>query len=149
MKLVDLLNPERILLDVVAESCEGMITCLVDALISQDVLASELRDKAISALTVREEEVGAGVGCGVAIPHAYLEEIVEPMAIFARSQEGISFGCLDNAPSKFVVLLLIPEEKKGQHLLTLSDVGKCFLKAEVRESISAAKNAEEILGFLA
>ena len=40
MKLVDLLNPERILLDVVAESCEGMITCLVDALISQDVLAS-------------------------------------------------------------------------------------------------------------
>ena len=107
-----------------------------------------MKNSALAALQCREDEVSTGVGCGVAIPHAYLEGISEPIAIFGRSTEGVEFASCDNAPVHFVVMLLIPEAKKGQHLLTLADIGKRFLSCEVRQSLAEAPDSEAVLAIL-
>ena len=88
------------------------------------------------------------MGCGVAIPHAYLEDLTEAVAIFGRSEAGIEFASCDHAPVHFVVMMLIPESKRGQHLMTLADVGKRFLSCEVRQALAAAKDESSVLEIL-
>ena len=115
----------------------------------QGVLQNGMRAQTIKALQCREEEISTGVGCGVAIPHAYLEGLDEAVAIFGRSKEGVEFASCDHAPVHFVVMLLIPEDKRGQHLLTLADIGRRFLSCEVRQSLASAPDTESVMTILA
>ncbi len=121
---------------------------LVDHLAEQGVLLNGMRDRALNALKFREGEVSTGVGCGVGLPHVYIEGLNDAIAVFGRSKSGIEFDACDHAPVHFVVMLLIPEEKKGQHLLTLADIGKRFLSCEVRTSLANAETQSEVLDIL-
>jgi mannitol/fructose-specific phosphotransferase system IIA component (Ntr-type) len=149
MKLTSLLNEQRVFLGLNAETSQEVMVELVDALVAGHDLPAELRDEALDALKTREEDISTGVGCGVGLPHAYLDNLSEAVAAFGRSREGIEFESCDHAPVHFVVLMLIPEDKKGQHLLTLADIGRSFLSCEVRQSLNEAATKEEILAILA
>lgn len=148
MKLVKLLNEQRVVLDLQSESCGELMAELVNHFVEQGVLQNGMKESALTALQCREEEISTGVGCGVAIPHAYLDELSEAVAIFGRSDAGIEFASCDHAPVHFVVMLLIPSEKRGQHLLTLADIGKRFLSCEVRQSLASAPDAGTVLQIL-
>lgn len=148
MKLAKLLNDQRVLLDLNARNCGELMEEMVGHFAAQGVLQNGMREAAVKALQCREEEISTGVGCGVAIPHAYLEGLEEAVAIFGRSQEGIEFESCDHAPVHFVVMLLIPQAKRGQHLLTLADIGKRFLSCEVRQSLADAPDKEAVLAIL-
>ncbi len=148
MKLAELLNEKRVFLDLQSRSCGEVMEELVGYLSSEGVLLNGMRERALQALQGREDEISTGVGCGVAIPHAYLEGILEPIAIFGRSVEGVEFASCDNAPVHFVVMLLIPEDKRGQHLLTLADIGKRFLSCEVRQTLAKALDEKSVLEIL-
>lgn len=147
MKLAKLLNEQRVFLDLTAKTCAEVIEELIGHLANEGVLLNGMRDRAVTALQCREDEISTGVGCGVAIPHAYLEGLVEPVAIFGRSEEGIDFAACDHAPVHFVVMLLIPEDKRGQHLLTLADIGKRFLSCETRKSLASAPDEQAVLAI--
>ncbi|MBK1834455.1 PTS sugar transporter subunit IIA [Roseibacillus ishigakijimensis] len=149
MKLAKLLTEERVFLSLQATTCTEVMEELVGHLAEQGILLNGMRDRALEALRCREEEISTGVGCGVAIPHAYLEDLAEPVAVFGRSAEGVEFDACDHAPVHFVVMMLIPEAKRGQHLLTLADVGKRFLSCETRQALAAAPDAQTVLSILA
>jgi len=148
MKLVELLSEQRVFLDLASSCSTEVMVELVDHLVDQGVLLNGLRDLALEKLCCREQEISTGIGCGVGLPHAYLEGLSEAVAVFGRSEEGIEFDSCDHAPVHFVVMLLIPEEKKGQHLLTLADIGKRFLSCEVRTSLGKAESKAEVLAIL-
>ncbi len=149
MKLAELLDEERVFLDLRSQNCGELMDELVHYFVDLGIIHNEMCDQAVQALKCREEEISTGVGCGVAIPHAYLEGLEQAQAIFGRSEKGIDFASCDHAPVHFVVLLLIPEAKRGQHLLTLADIGKRFSSCEVRKSLAGATSKESILEVLA
>lgn len=148
MKLASLLNEQRIFLDLASETSEQVMTELVDCLISAGNLAPTFREPALAALKSREAEISTGVGCGVGLPHAYLEDLEEPVAAFGRSEQGIEFASCDHAPVHYVVLMLIPEHKKGEHLMTLADIGRRFLSCGVRTSLHEAETPDEVITIL-
>lgn len=148
MKLANLLSEQRIFLNLQAKTCGEVMAELVGHLGDQGVLTGHMQEDALDALQCREQEISTGVGCGVGLPHAYLNDLSEAVAVFGRSDEGIEFHACDHAPVHFVVLLLIPENKKGQHLLTLADIGRRFLSCEVRKSLASAGTCAEILEIL-
>ncbi len=148
MKLANLLTEQRVYLDIQAQTCSEVMEELVGYFTEQGVLQNGIREQAIQALQCRQEEVSTGVGCGVAIPHAYLEGLSEAVAIFGRSEGGIEFDACDHAPVHFVVMLLIPEDKRGQHLLTLADIGRRFLSCEVRQSLASAPDRASVMAIL-
>lgn len=148
MKLASLLNEQRIFLNLGSETSQQVMNELVQSLVSVGDLPEALREPALKALKSRETDISTGVGCGVGLPHAYLDDLEEPVAAFGRSQQGIEFASCDHAPVHYVVLLLIPEQKKGQHLLTLADIGKRFLSCEVRTSLQEANTASEVIAIL-
>jgi mannitol/fructose-specific phosphotransferase system IIA component (Ntr-type) len=148
MKLAELLSPSQILLDLQAVEPWPAIVELVDALIAAGKLAGDLRAEVLEALKAREALVSTGIGSGVAIPHAFSEQITQVVAVFGRSKTGIDFEALDQASVNFIILFIVPQENYPLHLHTLSAIAKMFTNSEIRRRLAAAETCAETLVIL-
>lgn len=148
MKLVSLLSERRVVPEMESETPWEALGELVDRLVESGHIAADRRELVLSALHAREEQVSTGIGHGVAIPHAYCDQIESPVAVFGRSQEGIEFEACDNAPVHFVILLLVPKDQPHLHLQTLASIARLFSQGEVRRKMKEAKGAGDLLRAL-
>jgi len=149
MKLASLLTPDQVILDLKAEVCVDAIDQILNHLIEKKCLPSEMRDEIFHALREREDQISTGIGSGVAIPHAFSESIDHVIAAFARSEEGVDFEAIDNAPVNFIILFIVPKKDYNMHLQTLAAIAKMFNNCEVRQLLKDAQSAEEILEIFA
>ena len=122
---------------------------LVDHLYSHDYLEDIEKGSVMQALLDREDQISTGIGSGVAIPHAFSEQIDKVVVVFGRSQAGIDFEALDNAPVKLIVLFIVPKADYHKHLQTLAAIAKLFTNCEVRKQLQSAETKEEILKIFA
>ncbi len=100
-------------------------------------------------LSEREKIGSTGMEKGVAIPHGRLAEVVDLVACFGVSKQGIDFEARDGRPSHFFFALVAPENSAGVHLKALSKVSRLFRSDALRESILAANSPEEIYALIA
>lgn len=121
---------------------------LVDHLVEKHFMDDGKRSAAITALREREEQRSTGIGGGIAIPHCFLDEIKEVVAIFGRSTTGIEFCALDCSPVHFVFLFVVPKAQYSLHLKTLAAIARILNSAETRSSLREAKSALEIYDIL-
>jgi mannitol/fructose-specific phosphotransferase system IIA component (Ntr-type) len=149
MRLTELLSPCQILLDLKAGERWSAIVELVNLLVERGKLPLELRDEVLAALKAREDLVSTGVGYGVAIPHAFSDNLDRVVAVFGRSRQGIDFESLDGNPVKFVILFLVPRRDYGMHLHTLSAIAKLFTNSDVRKRLATAEKRSDVLDILA
>ena len=148
MKLAKLLSADQIILDMKSVDHWPAIVELVDHLIATGKLPAGLREESLDALKIREDQVSTGIGSGVAIPHAFSDQIQDVVAVFGRSKEGIDFEALDNAPVHFVILFIVPRKDYQLHLRTLAAIAKLFTNSEMRRQFAAAQTRDEILAIL-
>ncbi|MEP4079494.1 PTS sugar transporter subunit IIA [Haloferula sp.] len=149
MKLASLLSPDQIVLEMRSEEHMPAIIELVDHLISVEKLPEDLREEVVASLEAREEQVSTGIGYGVAIPHAFSENLENVAAVFGRSAKGVDFEALDNSPVHFVVLFIVPKKDYHLHLQTLAAIAKMFTNCEIRRQLSEAECRTAILDILA
>lgn len=148
MKLASLLSPDQIILDMKAVEHWPAIVELVDHLVEIQRLPAALKEDILTALKAREDQVSTGIGSGVAIPHAFSDEIEEVAAIFGRSKAGIDFEAIDNAPVHYIILFIVPRKDYHLHLRTLAAIAKMFTNCEVRRQFGEAQTRDEILAIL-
>ncbi len=148
MKLASLLSLDQIILDMKAAEHWSAIVELVDHLVETQRLPLALKKEILAALKTREDQVSTGIGSGVAIPHAFSDDIEEVTAIFGRSKAGIDFEAIDNAPVHFIILFIVPRKDYHLHLRTLAAIAKMFTNCEVRRQFSEAQTRDEILAIL-
>ena len=147
MKLASILSEEQIFLNMKSVERWPAIEELIDHLDQQQLLQDECKENILTALHAREEQTSTGIGSGVAIPHAFSEQIEDVIAIFGRSEQGIDFDAIDNAPVKFILLFIVPKKGYHLHLQALSAIAKIFNNCEIRQNLSEAADAEEILSI--
>lgn len=148
MKLAQLLTADQIILEMKAVDHGAAITELVDHLVEIQKIPASQRECMVNSLKTREEQVSTGIGSGVAIPHAFSDELDEVIAIFGRSKTGIEFESIDNAPVHFIILFIVPSKDYQLHLKTLAAIAKMFTNSEIRRQLSAAGTRDEILQIL-
>jgi phosphotransferase system HPr (HPr) family protein len=146
MSLASLLSAEQIIPEMKATERWSAIVELTDLLVAQGKIKPEDRDSILASLKQREETMSTGIGFGIAMPHASSDRIEEVVASFGRSSQGIEFDAFDNAPVKFVVLFIVPKNQQT-HLRTLASIAKFLNDRSIRESLAAAKTADEILAI--
>src|SRR5471032_2886879 len=73
----------------------------------------------LSALWRRERVGSTGVGHGIAIPHARIGDIAEPIVLFIRTRSPIVFNSPDHIPVSFLLVILVPEHATEEHLQIL------------------------------
>lgn len=122
---------------------------MMDRLVELGRVKAEDRDELVVAVMEREDQIGTGVGNGVAIPHARIDGLEKAVAIFGRSIPGVNFQSQDDSLAHCIYLLLTPAEQAGQHLQTLADLARVFGDCRIREDVLAAETAEDVAARLA
>jgi mannitol/fructose-specific phosphotransferase system IIA component (Ntr-type) len=148
MTLADLLRPGRVIPEMRSDEQLPAIAELIERLVEVGALPSELRETALEALRLREEQRSTGIGSGIAIPHCFLPGLEEVMAVFGRSTGGIDFCAVDHAPVHYVVLFMVPEAQHALHLKTLAAIAKTLNSAETRSRLAAAADEADLLEIL-
>lgn len=96
------------------------------------------------ALWRREKSGSTGVGYGIAIPHARLPGITEPLALFTRTKVPIPFGAPDHQPVSAFFVILVPEHANEEHLRILATVSEMFSDRAFRNRLEAATQPDAI-----
>lgn len=98
-----------------------------------------------NGLVEREQQGTTGMMDGFAIPHAKSSAITNPKIVIVRLAGEIDWNSMDGKPTSFIFSLLIPDGEAGTtHLKLLATVARMLMKADVKEALLEATNAEQI-----
>jgi PTS system nitrogen regulatory IIA component len=89
---------------------------------------------ALDALLERESLGPTGVGHGVALPHARLDEIEHVFGLFVRLDRPLGFDAVDRQPVDLIFALFAPQDAGADHLRALAAVSR-----SMRNSNTCAK----------
>ena len=147
MRITEFLKLEAIVSHLAARTKADVLTELAASVskVTPSVPVTRIHE----VLSEREKIGSTGMEKGVAIPHGRLAEIVDLVACFGVSKQGIDFDARDNRPSHFFFALVAPENSAGVHLKALSKVSRLFRSDGLREAILAANTPEEIYALIA
>ena len=106
------------------------------------------RDAIVAVVKKRETSMSTGIGFGIGIPHASTDLIYEVVGAFGRSKKGLNFDALDNQPVNLVMLFLVPQGQFQKHLHTLANIAKLLHRAEFRQALEQAPNANAMLNII-
>jgi len=107
-------------------------------------------DPIFRALDRREQAGSTGVGNGLAIPHARIPGIDEPVTMFVRTNAPIPYGAPDGKPvSEFFVILVPAEGANETHLQLLRAVAELFSAPAFRARLAAATSAPAVVDAFA
>ena len=92
---------------------------------------------AFRALWRREQSGSTALGHGIAIPHARLPGITDPVLLFVRTKLPIPFGAPDDQPVSAFFVILVPEHANEEHLRILATVSEMFSDEGFRDRLEA------------
>ena len=94
---------------------------------------------------LRREQIGAtGIGHGIAIPHARIAGITQPMLLVARTRQPIKFGAPDHQPVSTLFVIVVPEQATEDHLQLLATVSEMFFNEAFRHRFDGATEPEAV-----
>ena len=148
MELSDILSREQILPELKASNRWEAIDELIANLVATGKIKQENLDAISSVVKKRETSMSTGIGFGIGIPHASTELISEVVGSLGRSRTGVNFDALDNQPVNLVMLFLVPQGQFQKHLHTLANIAKLLHKAEFRQALEQAPDADTMLRII-
>lgn len=98
---------------------------------------------ATDGLQERESLGPTGVGHGIALPHARLDDIDRIVAVFLRMEKPLDYDSVDRLPVDLVFGLFAPKESGVEHLKALALVSRTMrdpgICAKLRANTDPAK----------
>lgn len=122
---------------------------VIDALSRAAAAASDLDPDAVArAVALRERMMGTGVGQRLAVPHARIKELSQPVVAVGVVRPGVDFDTPDGEPVELVCLVLTPEDDDGAQVEILSDIAATFRDPAVVDRALAATGYTEFLSWV-
>ncbi|WP_394822078.1 cation:proton antiporter [Pendulispora albinea] len=116
------------------------------------ILEPRLGHLATSARTLvleREQMAPTGLGDEVAVPHAAIEGLEEPMLALGLAPEGVDFDAPDGKPATIVFLLLLAPGRYEEEVRVLASIARSVIDSHAREQLMDARETEQVLVVLA
>jgi mannitol/fructose-specific phosphotransferase system IIA component (Ntr-type) len=148
MKLGDILRGDAIALDFKAPDKWKAIELLVDLLVERGRCKKAHRKPVLEGLIARENIASTGMEHGVALPHASIQVLDEPLAALGISPKGIQFQSADGEPAKLIMLLAIPKRNVQLHIRTLAGVARLMNFEEMRTALLDARTPKDAIGII-
>jgi mannitol/fructose-specific phosphotransferase system IIA component (Ntr-type) len=148
MDLADILSKEQIVIDLQAANRWQAIDELIKNLVATGKINPEHQAAITAVVTKRESSMSTGIGFGIGIPHASTDLIHEVVGALGRSRKGVNFDSLDSLPVHLVMLFLVPQGQFQKHLHTLASIAKLLHKAEFRQALDQAPDADAMLAII-
>lgn len=106
------------------------------------------REAVLQAIDAREQLGSTGFGRGVAIPHARIDKLHRPVAVFLRLESPVEFDAADGMAVSFVFGLLSPEQSGVAHLHALAAISRLMRNERMHEALVHAPGDEALFGLL-
>lgn len=148
MKFSDFVAHDAIRSSVQANTKEGVIREMAQALVDAGRITAGELDGIVKAIMKREELGSTGIGRGVAVPHTKHPSVDRLLGTVAVSQEGIDFDSLDGEPVQLFFLLVSPPDRPGDHLRALENISRQLRDDTFCRELKAATTPAEIQQLL-
>lgn len=148
MKFSDFVATDAIRAHVQADSKEGVIREMVQALVDAGKIASGDQESIVKAIMKREDLGSTGIGRGVAVPHTKHPSVSRLVGTVAVSPVGIDFESLDGDPVQLFFLLVSPPDRPGDHLRALENISRQLRDESFCKLLKAAKGPVDIQHLL-
>ncbi len=106
-------------------------------------------DNIANAVWHREQIVSTGLPNALAVPHARLNDLKQPVVVVGQSNSGIDFNSSDGSMSEIICMLLTPDNMPESQLEMLQAVAEAFDSESARRGCLAAANLTEFKAALA
>lgn len=141
MLISDHLHVDCIDINVNSDDKKEIIEGLAKLLFKQ---YSELDEKeALYSLVARENLLSTGIGEGIAIPHARLDQCNDVYVAIGLMRNEVDFNSLDGKPVQIVILAFFPKDKVNLQLRMLAKVSRLMQKEELKTELMTARTAQE------
>jgi PTS system nitrogen regulatory IIA component len=146
VEIADIISPDAIILDL--KSCSSKRQVLKELSRHAATSAGLDQQRLLEALLERERLGTTGIGHGIAIPHARLDELDHMVGVFARLDHPVDFEALDDQPSDLVFLLLAPNTADAESLKALARVSRVLRDASSRQRLRQEQNRQAVYRIL-
>ncbi len=147
MQLADVLDPDRIAVDLAVSSKKSLLEKAAE-LLARETGSADARE-IFESLCQRERLGSTGLGHGVAIPHGRVSGQQGVSAALIRLSRGIDFDARDQEKVDLFFALSVPDKCTDVHLRLLAEIAERLGQADQRERFRQARNAEELMKLLA
>lgn len=146
MRLSDHLRAGRVIVGLQAEDRPGALAALARALVEGgvDQPAAALEEQ----LARREQDRSTVLGRGIAVPHAVVPELLDPVLLVAVTDRPIPFGESGEEPVRVFFTLLTPPDREGDHIRLLARICRVARHQKVLDALMDASDATRAMEIL-
>ena len=142
------LTVERIQLDCESHSKKRVLQRIGEILatVSEDLDGDDIFDK----LFERERIGATGLGHGIGLPHARIENISEARATLFIMSEAVDYDAADQQLVDLLFGLVVPENMESaerNHLDILANLAAMFSDEEMRKKFRSSNDPQQILNY--
>jgi PTS system nitrogen regulatory IIA component len=138
--------PERIAKGLEIASKKRLLEALAELLAAD---APGLSPELVFERLLERERLGStGLGHGVALPHARMQDLDEAIGAFIQLREGVDFDAVDDQPVDLAFAMLVPESASEVHLQLLSQLAAMFDDSGLRSQLRRARDRETVLRLI-
>jgi len=138
MRLQRFLRPDLVLTDLQGSDVQDVIHRISLHLEAEGAVAS--RDEVEKGLLAREEAHSTAMGHGMALPHATIQGLPEPVLMVALAPEPVQFGPPDTDPVRVFFVLLSPPGHEGEHIKLLARICRLVRHPGFIEDLQGAED---------
>ena len=144
--LADLCPLQRIALDVPLASRDALFEFAAELAapvtgVNARLLVQQLQDR---------ERIGpTSLGRGVAIPHARIAGLTQPVLLFVRTAQALECDAPDGKAVQDFFVLLMPAKTIQLHLQVLADLVSALHERDFRHALQAAQSGDAVQHLLA
>jgi nitrogen PTS system EIIA component len=100
------------------------------------------------AVLEREKIVSTGIGMGIALPHARLDNLPNFYVAVGIHKEGLDWHSLDQEPVHIIFLIAGPENQQTAYLKMLSLITTQLKEEPLREKLLSSQSSEEVMKLI-
>jgi mannitol/fructose-specific phosphotransferase system IIA component (Ntr-type) len=146
MILTDLITKEHLKVELKSKTAVEAIKEIVNLLFQTKEIHH--KDEILEGLLAREKQMSTGIGNGIAIPHARIEDLPEALLFIGTSKNGIEFDAIDGQKVYLVFLFVTPIAESGLHLKVLSQISNLSNNPELLSQAKTASSNEDFFHYL-
>ncbi len=102
----------------------------------------------VDGLQERESLGPTGVGNGIALPHARLEDIEKIFGVFIRLEKPLDYESVDRQPVDLVFGLFAPKDSGVEHLKALAQVSRTMRDPGICAKLRANTDPDKLYAIL-
>jgi len=146
MRIRDVLDPRRVLLDLRGSSKREILANLVATLALTHGQID--REALLETLLEREQTSTTAIADGIAIPHGRHAIGDEVVSVFGRSLAGLDFDSIDGEPTHIFFMLVSPENQPTLHLRWLAHLAVLLRDEDFRRTLLEARSPDQVIAAI-